>query len=311
MPTPPSSAARGFRSKLFVPGSRPALFDKALAGDADALSFDLEDAVLPADKAQARAAVAALLDRVAAQPRRSPIRPLVIVRVNAPGTPWFDDDLRAVVRPGLDWINLPKAEDAAAVRHAAAALQAAEAAAGGLPPVALLVNIESAAALLRAAEIGAADARVAGLQLDLADLYEPLGIARGEPANVHATLLALRLAAGAAGVPAYDGAYPDLADLDGYRAEALMARRLGFAGKSCIHPRQVGVANEVFSPGGDELAWARRVLDAAARAARQGRGVLQVDGRMVDAPFVRRAQALLAAADASDASDATRRGETR
>ena len=292
MPIPPSSAQRGFRSKLFVPGSRPELFDKALAGDADALSFDLEDAVPPAAKGQARAHVAAWLDRVAALPRR----PLIIVPVNAPGTPWFDDDLRAVVRAGLDWINLPKAETAAQVRHAAAALQVAEAAAGGLPPLALLVNIESAAALLRAAEIGAADARVAGLQLGLADLYEPLGIARDDSANVHATLHALRLAAGAAGVPAYDGAYPDLADLDGYRAEALMARRLGFAGKSCIHPRQVGVANEVFGATEAELAWARQVLDAAAQAQSQGRGVLAVDGRMVDAPFVRRAQALLGAA---------------
>ena len=292
MPIPPSSAQRGFRSKLFVPGSRPELFDKALAGPADALSFDLEDAVPPAAKGQARAHVAAWLDRVAALPRR----PLIIVRVNAPGTPWFDDDLRAVVRAGLDWINLPKAETAAQVRHAAAALQVAEAAAGGLPPLALLVNIESAAALLRAAEIGAADARVAGLQLGLADLYEPLGIARDDSANVHATLHALRLAAGAAGVPAYDGAYPGLADADGYRAEALMARRLGFAGKSCIHPRQVALANEVFSATEAELAWARRVLDAAAQAASQGRGALAVDGRMVDAPFVHRAQALLAAA---------------
>ena len=275
-----------------MPGSRPELFDKALAGEADALSFDLEDAVLPAAKAAARAAVAALLDRMAVLPRR----PLIIVRVNAPGTPWFNDDLRAVVRPGLDWINLPKAETAAQVRHAAAALQVAEAAAGGLPPLALLVNIESARALLQAAAIGAADARVAGLQLGLADLYEPLGIERADRANVHATLHALRLAAGAAGVPAYDGAYPDLADLDGYRAEALMARRLGFAGKSCIHPRQVGVANEVFGATEAELAWARQVLDAAAQAQSQGRGVLAVDGRMVDAPFVRRAQALLGAA---------------
>lgn len=295
MPTPRSSAALGFRSKLFVPGARPELFDKALAGDADALSFDLEDAVLPAAKAAARAAVATLLDRMAVLPRR-PSRPLIIVRVNAPGTPWFDDDLRAVVRPGLDWINLPKAETAADVRDTVAALQAAEAAAGGLPPLALLVNIESARALLQAAAIGAADARVAGLQLGLADLYEPLGIERSDRANVHATLHALRLAAGAAGVPAYDGAYPDLADLDGYRAEALMARRLGFAGKSCIHPRQVGAANEVFGATAAELTWARQVLDAAAQAQSQGHGALTVDGRMVDAPFIRRAQALLGAA---------------
>ncbi|MCA0242129.1 MAG: CoA ester lyase [Proteobacteria bacterium] len=304
MPIPPFSAQRGFRSKLFVPGSRPELFDKALAGPADALSFDLEDAVPPAAKAAARAHVAALLDGIAGGRAAAARRPLIIVRVNAPGTPWFEDDMHAVVRPGLDWINLPKAECAADVRRAAAALQAAEAAVEGLAPRGLLVNIESAAALLRGAEIGAADARVAGLQLGLADLYEPLGIARGEPVNVHATLHALRLAAGAAGVPAYDGAFPDLSDPDGYRVEALMARRLGFTGKSCIHPNQVGVANAVFSATEAELAWARRVLDAAAQAEGEGRGALTVDGLMVDAPFVRRAQALLSAAKPLAASGA-------
>ena len=286
MLTPPSAR---FRSKLFVPGSRPELFGKALSGAADAVSFDLEDAVLPDAKAQARADVAEALARAAALPRR----PLVIVRVNAPGTPWFEDDLRALVRPGLDWVNLPKAESAADVRQAAARLDELERAAGVAVPVGLLVNIESAAALHRAAEIGAAHPRVAGLQLGLADLYEPLGIARRDSANVHATLHALRMAAAAAGVPAYDGAFPDIGDLDGFRAEAAMARRLGFAGKSCIHPRQVGPANEVFGPSADELAWAGRVDVAATQAEAEGRGVVVLDGRMIDAPFVQRARQLL------------------
>jgi citrate lyase beta subunit len=280
-----------FRSKLFVPGSRPELFDKALAGAADALSFDLEDAVLPEAKARARADVAALLVRIAGRPRR----PLVIVRVNAPGTPWFEDDLRALLRPGLDWINLPKAESADDVRRAAGLLERLEAAAGRAEPVGLLVNIESAAALHRAAEIGAAHPRVTGLQLGLADLYEPLGVERRDAANVHATLHALRMAAAAAGVPAYDGAFPDIADLDGFRAEARMARRLGFAGKSCIHPHQVGPANEVFGASADELAWAGRVDAAARQAEADGRGVVMLDGRMIDAPFVQRARQLLQA----------------
>jgi len=278
-----------FRSKLFVPGTRPELFDKALNGSADALSFDLEDAVLPEAKARARADVAAALARAAALPRR----PLVIVRVNAPGTPWFEDDLRALIRPGLDWINLPKAESAADVRHVARLLGGLEAAAGRAAPVGLLVNVESATALRRAADIGAAHPRVTGLQLGLADLYEPLGIERRDAANVHATLHALRMAAAAAGVPAYDGAFPDLADLDGFRAEAQMARRLGFAGKSCIHPRQVEPANEVFGPSADELVWAGRVDAAATQAETEGRGVVVVDGRMIDAPFVQRARQLL------------------
>ncbi|WP_457356468.1 HpcH/HpaI aldolase/citrate lyase family protein [Roseateles sp. P5_D6] len=288
---PPAATLRGFRSKLFVPGARPELFDKALSGAADALSFDLEDAVLPEAKPRARADVAAALARAAALRQR----PLVIVRVNAPGTPWFEDDLRALMQPGLDWINLPKAESAADVLHAARLLGDLEAAAGRATPVGLLVNIESAAALGRAADIGAAHPRVIGLQLGLADLYEPLGIARHDSANVHATLHALRMAAAAAGVPAYDGAYPDIADLDGFRAEAQMARRLGFAGKSCVHPRQVALANEVFGASPDELAWAERVVAAAGQAAAEGRGVVVLDGRMIDAPFVQRARHLLQA----------------
>jgi citrate lyase subunit beta/citryl-CoA lyase len=291
MSSRPLAALRGFRSKLFVPGARPELFDKALNGAADALSFDLEDAVLPEAKVRARADVAAALARAAALPRR----PLVIVRVNAPGTPWFEDDLRALMQPGLDWINLPKAESAADVLHAAKLLGDFEAAARRATPVGLLVNIESAAALTRAADIGAAHPRVTGLQLGLADLYEPLGIERRDGANVHATQHTLRLAAAAAGVPAYDGAYPDIADLDGFRAEAQMARRLGFTGKSCIHPRQIAAANEVFGPNADELAWAERVDAAARRAEAEGHGVVVLDGRMIDAPFIQRARHLLQA----------------
>jgi len=277
------------RSKLFVPGARAELFPKALASAADAVSFDLEDAVRGEDKALARAQVADALRRAAALPNH----PLLIVRINPLGSPAFQADLHAVLQPGLAWINLPKVGSAADVRRAVAALQKAEAAAGLAQPVGLLVNIETATALQHATEIGAAHTRVVGLQLGLGDLFEPLGIARGDVANVHAAMFALRLAAGAAGVFAFDSAYPDLNDEAGFRAEAQMARRLGFVGKSCVHPRQVAAANEVFSPSSDELAYARRVVDAAQAA---GRGAFALDGRMVDAPFVQRAQALLAAA---------------
>lgn len=277
------------RSKLFVPGARAELFPKALASAADAVSFDLEDSVQPEHKARARAQVADAL-RVAAA---MPLHPLLIVRVNALDSVEFDADVRAVLQPGLAWINLPKAASGADVRRAAAALQKAETAAGLTEPVGLLINIETAAALQHAAEIAAAHTRVVGLQLGLADLFEPLGIARHDVANVHAAMFALRVAAGAAGVFAYDSAWPDIADEAGFRAEAQMARRLGFVGKSCVHPSQVAAANEVFSPGADELAHARRVVEAAQTA---GRGAFLLDGRMVDAPFVQRAQALLAAA---------------
>ena len=281
------------RSKLFVPGTRAELFDKALRGAADAVSFDLEDSVLPQAKAAAREQVAAALHSAVARGTAA----LLIVRINAIGTPWFDDDLKAVAQSGVALINLPKAASAADVAYAADALHAAEIANGEREPIGLLVNIESAAALHCAVEIGRAHPRVAGLQLGLGDLFEPLGIDRRDRANVHATLFAMRMAAGAAGLSAWDGAYPDIDDKAGLRAEAQMARRLGFVGKSCIHPSQVAIVNEVFSPSEDELAAARRIVDAAQAAqAAGGHGAFVVDGRMVDAPFLDRARALVAGA---------------
>lgn len=277
------------RSKLFVPGSRPDFFGKALAGVADAVSFDLEDSVAAALKDEARRQVVAALQGAAG------VRtPLLIVRINGLGTPWFEDDLRAVVLAAPGWINLPKAGSARDVQRAAAAIEAAEAAAGIERPIGLLVNVETATALARAAEIAAAHPRVVGLQLGLADLFEPLGIDRGDPANVHAAMFALRVAAAAAGVDAFDGAYPDFTDVEGFRAEAQRARRLGYVGKSCIHPNQVAAANETFGATPEQLARARRIVDAADRA---GGGAFAVDGQMVDAPILRRARALIGLAD--------------
>lgn len=274
------------RSKLFVPGHRPELFAKALAGAADAVSFDLEDAVPAAHKAAARARVAEFVRSAAAK--------LLIVRVNAPGTPYFEDDIAALAGAGLDLINLPKVESAADVLAAVAALERVEAAQPGSAPPRLLINIETPRALSAAAAIAGAHPRVAGLQLGLGDLFEPLGIDRRDRENVRAAMFALRLAAGAAGVFACDGAFADIEDADGYRAEALMARRLGYVGKTCIHPKQIALANEVFRADAGELAMARRVVEAARTAAAEGRAAFVVDGHMVDPPFLKRAEALLA-----------------
>ncbi|TDR42447.1 citrate lyase subunit beta/citryl-CoA lyase [Tahibacter aquaticus] len=280
------------RSKLFVPGSRPELFAKALAGEADAISFDLEDAV-PADgKAAAREAVAAFLRSAAARDSGK----LLIVRINAADSVHFADDLAAIANAGADMINLPKAESAQAVRDAVAALEAAEARHGVTATAALLLNIETPRGLREAAAIAAAHHRVAGLQLGLGDLFEPPGIARRDNANVHAAMFGMRMAAAEAGVFACDAAFADLRDSDGYRAEAEMARRLGYCGKTCIHPSQVALANDVFRASPAELAAAQRIVAAADDAARRGAGAFVVDGRMVDAPFLRRAQGIVAAA---------------
>lgn len=278
------------RSKLFVPGSRPELFPKALDGPADALSFDLEDAVAENRKAEARAQVGALLRSAAAQASGKTL----IVRVNAIDTPHFEADVAAVVCEGLHLLNLPKAESVDQVQAAAAALQAAEKANGVRRAVRLMLNVESPSGLRQAAAMAQAHARVAGLQLGLGDLFEPLGIARRDAANVHAAMFAMRLAAGEAGVFAYDSAFADVKDAEGYVAEAEMARRLGYLGKSCIHPSQVMLAHRVFRPPEADIARALRVVEAARDAQARGVGAYLVDGRMVDAPFVRSAEAILA-----------------
>jgi citrate lyase subunit beta/citryl-CoA lyase len=278
------------RSKLFVPGSRPELFAKALAGEADALSFDLEDAVEESRKAEARAAVAALLKA------RRPEGKVIIVRVNDLATPHFDADVTAMVGPGTDLINLPMVEAADDVRAASAAMARIERERGLQKPVGLLVSIETPRALRLAAEIAQADARVAGLQLGFGDLFEPLGIDRGDAVAVQHVQMAVRLAAGEAGVWAYDSAYANFNDPEGYRREAEIARRLGFIGKSCIHPSQVPIANAVFRPTDEEIAYALRVVEAARQATAKGIGAYVVDGRMVDAPFVQRAENVLAVA---------------
>jgi citrate lyase subunit beta/citryl-CoA lyase len=280
------------RSKLFVPASRPELFAKALAGAADALSFDLEDAVPEARKGEARETLRAFLRQVSERPGGK----TVIVRVNGLSTPHFAADLAAVAGPAVDMINLPKPESAEDVRAAAAALAWVETEQGIRRPIGILANIESPRGLRLAAEIACAHPRVVGLQLGLGDLFEPFGIDRADARAVHATQLTVRLAAAEAGVWACDTVYGTVADPDGYTREAEAARRLGYVGKSCIHPSQVPLANAVFRPTDAEIAAARRVAEASRVAEGSGRGAFLVDGRMIDGPFIRRAESVLATA---------------
>ncbi|SAK56593.1 HpcH/HpaI aldolase/citrate lyase family protein [Caballeronia ptereochthonis] len=277
------------RSKLFVPASRPELFAKALASAADALSFDLEDAVAPERKPQARADLRALLatDDALASDKT------LIVRVNALSTPHFAADIDAVARNGVSLVNLPKPEHPDDVRAAAQALEAAERANGVTAPIGLLLNVESPRALRMAAELAHAHPRVAGLQLGLGDLFEPLSIARRETAAIAQAMFTLRIAAGEANVFAYDTAFASIKDIDGFRAEAEMARAFGFIGKSCIHPSQIAIANDVFRPSDEDVAHAVRVIEAARAADERGIGAYVVDGKMIDPPFVERARALV------------------
>lgn len=276
------------RSKLFVPASRPELFEKAFASQADALSFDLEDAVAPARKQAAREGLAEWLASPAFAAAQARHHKKIIVRVNAADTPYFAGDLAALGRLPVDVLNLPKVESAAGLH--AAAVQAIAAGFQGE----FLVTVETPLALARAPELAGAHPRVAGLQLGLADLFEPLGIDRYQSETLRAVMLALRLGAGCAGKYAMDAAYARVRDAEGFRAEAQLARSLGFLGKSCVHPSQVAIANEVFGFSAEEVEAAQRIV--AASLEQDGVGAFLLDGKMIDAPFVRRAQDVLLAA---------------
>lgn len=279
------------RSKLFVPASRPELFEKALAGAADAISFDLEDAVEAGRKAEARAL---LVEHLRSRARDH--GKLLILRVNAAGTPHFDADLQAAVHARIDVVNLPKVDDATAVREAASRLDHLEHDARTARPIGLLLNVETPRGLRLAAELASAHARVSGLQIGFGDLFSTLGIAQDDLGAKQQVRFAVRAAAGEAGLPAYDGAYVRIDDPEGFRAEAQAAQRLGFAGKSCIHPTQIALANAAFRPSAGDIAHALRVVDAAADAAARGVGAFVVDGRLVDGPFITRAEHTLAIA---------------
>lgn len=284
-------AGRPMRSKLFVPASRPELFDKALAGPADAVSFDLQDAVEASRKGSARDALARWFGRDVPASGKT-----IVVRVNETAGPHFGADLDAIVHPGLDIVNLPCVEDPEAVREAVGAIERLERVRGIGRPVRVLANIESPRGLRRAAEIACAHPRVMGLQIGFGDLFAPLRIASGEPAATQAVRVAVRMAAGEAGIEAYDGAFVAIDDPDGYRRDARAAFSLGFAGKSCIHPTQVALANEVFRPSDDDVAHALRVVRAARESLARGVGAFVVDGRLVDGPFIAQAERTVAIA---------------
>jgi citrate lyase subunit beta/citryl-CoA lyase len=272
---------------MFVPGNRQRFLDKVFEADVppDAVFFDLEDGVVPEDKALARAMVAAVLGR-------APGGPLRTVRINAVSTPWFEDDLEAIMVPGLDGICLPKAESPEDVRAVAAALERSD----PQGHVRIVAAIESAAALLRAHEIGSAHPRVLALMFGGEDFALDLGLGTAREAEAAELLYArsaLVIAAAAARVIAIDGVFPDLANEQGLLADVLQARRLGFGAKSTFNPRQVQVINERFRPTADELAYAQRVVDAFDEATARGDASVAVGGQLVDRPIVLRARRTL------------------
>ena len=268
-----AASARPRRSVLYMPGANSRALDKARTLPADGLILDLEDAVAPDAKAAARGQVCAALRAGGYGARET------ILRVNGLATPWGHADLVAAAGAGADAVLLPKVESADAIRQALAVLDQA----GAPPDLALWCMMETPRAMLQATEIAAASPRVAALVMGTSDLASELHAAHTPLRLPLLTALGLcLLAARACDLAILDGVFLDLQDEAGFEAACRQGRELGFDGKTLIHPRQIEPANRVFAPSAEELARARRIIAAHDEALREGKGVVVVDGRLVE-----------------------------
>ncbi len=277
------------RSMLSVPGNQQRFIDKALNVPADILCFDLEDSVAWDDKPAARDTVAAALPRFEARGR------LLCVRINGLDTGLAEHDLAAIVGPSLDVVNLPKVIDAGTIRQVDHYLTLLERTRGLEPGgIRLIPWIETAAAVVHAYEICAASPRILGVTFGADDYATDSGVVRTpEAAELNYPRAVTSNAAAAAGVVPIDTPTTEFRDLAKFERDLTAARHLGYRGKFCIHPTQVEIANRVFAPSDDELAWARRIIDAYEAGKAEGRGAIALDGEMIDDPLVDRAHQLL------------------
>jgi citrate lyase subunit beta/citryl-CoA lyase len=276
------------RSVLYMPGSNPRALEKGRALPADGLILDLEDAVAPDAKASARDVIVSAL-RAGGYGRRE-----LVVRTNALGTSWGQADLVAVARSRAHAVLLPKVESADAVRQAEAALVAA----GAPAELAIWCMIETPRGVLKSAEIAEATPRLACLVMGTSDLAKDLHAAHTPDRAPMLTSLGLCvLAARASGLAILDGVHLDLNDDAGFAASCRQGRELGFDGKTLIHPKTIDAANAAFAPAADEIAFARKIISAHAEAEAAGKGVVVVDGKLIESLHVQNARRLVALDD--------------
>lgn len=277
-----------WRSLLYVPTHVEKFVASAHTRGSDAIVLDLEDAVPPAEKARARGLVASAAERVGQGGAD------VLVRINGPEL--ADDDIDAAVGPAVAALYLPKVESGDEVRRLSDRIAAAEGRAG-LPEgkTRLVALIESAKGWLNMAQIAASSPRLVALSLGSEDFCADVGMEPSEE-TLMMPKQQLIITAASAGLMAFGvvGVNTNFADGEAYMAMAKRSRRFGYAGSSAIHPTQVALLNAAFSPDAAEVAYAEKVIAAAQEAEREGRGALALDGKMIDAPIVARAQALLA-----------------
>jgi len=270
------------RSYLYVPGNDARRIEKAFASEADAVILDLEDAIAPSRKEEARKTVADML--------RSKQEKPVFVRINAPGSTLAEEDIEAVVGLSLSGLRLPKAESPESVRRVAERLENLGCEAG------IQCLIESALGLELAFEIARAHEKVVGMSLGEADLAADLGV-RGDAGLLYARSRVVAATRGA-GLPSpVQSVYTNVRDKDGLRRSTEEGKNMGFVGRSAIHPAQIEVINEVFTPTEEEVAEAKELLSRLEESADTGTGAFALeDGRFVDEAVVGSARLTLALA---------------
>jgi citrate lyase subunit beta / citryl-CoA lyase len=277
--------ARPRRSVLYMPGSNARALEKGRTLAADGLILDLEDAVAPDAKDVARNQIRDAIKEGGYGKRE------LIVRVNGLDTQWGRDDLAATATFGADAILLPKVESAGAV-HQAETILAANGAPDGL---AVWCMMETPLGMLHAEEVAEASPRVGALVMGTSDLAKDLHCAHTPDRLPFITALGLCvLAARAAGIAILDGVHLDLDDNVGLELACKQGRELGFDGKTLIHPKTINAANEAFAPSPDEVAWSKKIIAAHADAAKQGKGIVVVDGKLIENLHVLEAQRLVA-----------------
>ncbi len=281
------------RSVLYLPGANARALEKARTLPADALILDLEDAVAPDAKVQARTQVTDAVKAGGYDPRE------IVIRINGLDTPWGSEDLKAAVAAGPDAILIPKAASSDDIARASAAMRQV----GAGENMQLWAMIETPIGILKAGEIAAAarhaGSRLAVLVMGLNDLVKETGAALdGERTAALYWLSAALTAARAHGLTILDGVYNNFRDMEGYAKECRQGRMLGFDGKTLIHPDQITLANEVFSPPPAEVEFARKIIAAFDQPENQGKGVINLEGRMVELLHADMARRTVAIADA-------------
>lgn len=308
----PAPVARPNRCQLFGPGSRPAIFEKMAASAADVINLDLEDSVAPDDKSQARKNIIEAIGDIDWG------RKTLSVRINGLDTPyWYRDvvDLLENASDRLDQIMIPKVGCAADLYAVDALVTAVERAKGRTKPISFEVIIESAAGIAHAEEIAAASPRLQAMSLGAADFAASMGMAttgiggtqenyymlrEGQkywPDPWHWAQTAIVAACRTHGVLPVDGPFGDFSDDEGFRAQALRSATLGMVGKWAIHPNQVALANEVFTPSDEAVADARAILAAMEEAKKSGAGATTYRGKLIDIASMRQAEVIVRQAE--------------